>query len=125
MTVLTPVLAERLRTLRSRQTRVENDIETLRQSERHMTDIRENAKENIFNFRKASRKDNANWRGQISERYDDNRNQIKANAQTFLGQMANEIDLISQRRSHLSTELININTEIKELELLAAASGGV
>ena len=124
MTGLNAMQADRLFNLQRRRTQVINDIETLRQTEQQMTSTRAQAGAIVTKFRDTSRKDGTEWRGQTGMRYDGNRSQAKADAQTFFGQMSDAIGLVSQQRSRLSTELTNINAEIRELELIAA-SGGV
>jgi len=123
MTGLTPSQAERLRSLRMRRTQVTNDIETLRRAERGMTSVRERIVRRVSKFRDASRKNQSEWRGLTGTRYDGNRNQAKANAQTCLRQMAEAIQRVSQQRTRLSTQLTNINTSIRELERIAASRG--
>jgi len=123
MTGLTPSQAERLRSLRMRRTQVTNDIETLRRAERGMTSVRERIVRRVSKFRDASRKNQSEWRGQTGTRYDGNRNQAKANAQTCLRQMAEAIARVAQQRTRLSTQLTNINTSIRELERIAASGG--
>ena len=124
MTGLTPAQAERLRNLRRRRTQVTSDIEALRQCENRMISIRERVVRNTSRFREKSSLNEAEWRGQTGIRYNNHRDQAKSTAQVCLGQMADTIRSVSNQRSRLSTELTNINTNIRELERIAT-SGGV
>ena len=73
MTGLTPIQVEQLRNMRRRRTQVTTDIETLRQSERSMSNIRERVGSDVSNFRSSSRHDEADWRGETGTRYNENR----------------------------------------------------
>ena len=121
---LTAAQAEaRLWEERRRRTLIENNIDVLRQCENHMESIRQSIQINTSNFREASRRDQANWRGQLGTRYNNNRVQARTNASLYLQEMSTMIGRVNQRRSSLSTELATLNATIRELERIA--NGGI
>ena len=122
-TGLTPAQTERLMRLRRRRTQVTSDIEILRKCENRMSEIRARTQHDTSEFRKSSRQNSAEWRGQNNEWYGNHRNEIKSNSQTCLNQMTDTIKNVSQGQSRLSAELSSINSSIRELE--RQARGGV
>jgi len=104
---------------RRRRTRLEEDIETLRQSADRMEDIRQSVDSNNSTFREASRRDQTNWRGQLGNRYNTNRTQAKTNTRTYLGEMSTLIQRVNQQRTTLSNQLITVNNTIRNLERIA------
>ena len=116
MTGLTPIQAERLHTMRIRRTRVRGEVEALQQCETRMISIRERSEKHASNFRLKSRINSLDWRGKTSTQYNENCEQSKATAQSCIKQMNNAIQQLSQRRSALSTEIVNLNASIEELE---------
>ena len=104
---------------RRRRTRLEEDIETLRQSVNGMENIRQTVEASNSTFREASRRDQAEWRGQLGERYNTNRTQAKTNARTYLGEMRTMIQSVNQQRTMLSGQLTAVNNTIRDLERIA------
>jgi len=116
MTGLTPIQAERLHSMRVRRTRITGEVEVLGQCERRMTGIREKANKYILNFRKKSEINPPDWRGQKSTNYSENREQSEAIARNCTNQMNDAIQQLSNRRSVLSTEIVDLNANIAQLE---------
>ena len=106
-------------TERGRRTRLEEDIETLRQSADQMENISQTVGRNNSTFRESSRLDQANWRGQLKERYNTNRTQAKASARAHEGEMRTIIGQVNQQRTTLSSQLTAVNTTIRNLERIA------
>ena len=103
-------------TERRRRTRLEEDIETLRQSSERMENIRQEAERNNATFREASRLDQTNWRGQLGERYNTNRTQVKESARIHVGEMSAMVGQVNQQRTTLSSQLTTVNNTIRNLE---------
>lgn len=114
--MLTPIQAERLHTMRLRRTRITGEIDVLGQCEKRMISIQERTNKYISNFRQKSQINLLDWRGKQSRQYDGNREQSEAIAQRCTNQMNDAIQQLSSRRAALSTEIVDLNARIRELE---------
>ena len=104
---------------RRRRTQLEEDIATLRQSADRMEDIRQTVEASNSTFREASRRNQAEWRGQLGEKYNTSRTQTRMNARTYLGEMRAMIQRVNQQRTTLSNQLMAVNSTIQNLERIA------
>jgi prefoldin subunit 5 len=108
---------------RRRRSGLEQDIETLRQSERQMTSVRQEVQSSESSFREASRLEQKKWRGETGNRYNLSRSQSQTNGRRVIEEMKLLIQQVTQEITTLSTRLTAVNNTIRSLEQIVASGG--
>ena len=108
---------------RGRRRRLEDDIETLRQSGAGMEEIRQAVGTSLSAFRPASLREQGEWRGQSGDKYNTNRTQALMNTGLYQQEMEVVIGLVNSEKTNLTSQLTAVNNTIRNLEAIVNSGG--
>ena len=105
-----------LTSLRSRRTRILEDIDVLRECRTQITIIKKRFETKTTTFHQASERQKTDWRGKSGIDYNSHRSQTRTNTNHFMVQIDRTSEEISTQINRFNTQITNINSNIRDLE---------